>query len=120
MERLAAAEPARADYQRDLAISYERVAVLAGFDERAKDALIWFERATAIIERLATAEPARADYQIHIVNNLLNMARYTEGDARAPLERAASILGTLDADGRLAPADRGKIDAVARMLAALP
>jgi hypothetical protein len=84
-----------------------------------EDARMWLERATVIVERLAAAEPASADYQIHIVNNLMNLARYTDGTARALLERAASILRTLDAGGRLAPADRGKIDTVGRMLAAL-
>jgi len=34
-------------------------------------------------------------------------------------ERAASILRTLDAEHRLAPVHRGKIDAVTKMLAAL-
>jgi len=53
------------------------------------------------------------------VLSLITTARYAGSAARALLERAASILRTLDAEGRLAPADRGNIDAVAKMLAAL-
>jgi hypothetical protein len=118
-EQLAAAEPDRADYQHDLAISYERAAALAGLENRTDEARTWFERATRIIEQLAAAEPARADYQVHIVNNLVNMAPYAGDTGRALLERAASILRTLDADRRLAPIDRGKLDTIVRMLAAI-
>ena len=50
----------------------------------------------------------------------MTTARHAGTDARTLLERAASILRTLDAENRLAPADRGKIDEVDEMLAALP
>jgi len=62
-ERLAQAEPARADYQRDLSVSYERMGDLyrgLGEGERAREV---FLKSLAIRERLAQAEPARADYQ---------------------------------------------------------
>jgi hypothetical protein len=53
------------------------------------------------------------------VISLMTTARHAGSAARALLERAASILRTLDAEARLAPVDRGKMDAVAEMLAAL-
>jgi tetratricopeptide (TPR) repeat protein len=62
-ERLAKAEPDRADYQRDLSVSYERMGDLyraLGQGEQARDA---YARSLAIRERLAKAEPDRADYQ---------------------------------------------------------
>jgi hypothetical protein len=77
-----------------------------------------FAAALTIRERLAALEPERADFQIDLVNDLVRMALHAGSAARALLERAASILHTLDAEGHLAPVDRAKIDAVAKMLAA--
>jgi len=62
-ERLAAAEPDRADYQRDLSVSYNKMGDLyaaLGQGEQAREA---FAKALGIAERLAAAEPDRADYQ---------------------------------------------------------
>jgi hypothetical protein len=73
----------------------------------------------AIAEKLAVAEPARADYQVDVAISLMTTGRYAGGAARALLERAASILRTLDAGGRLASVDRRKIDAIDAMLSAL-
>ena len=57
------AEPDRADYQRDLSVSFERMGDLyraLGQGELARDA---FSQSLAIAQRLALAEPDRADYQ---------------------------------------------------------
>ena len=62
-EEKSKAAPDRADYQRDLSISYERVGDLyraLGQGEAARDA---FAKALAITETLARNEPDRADYQ---------------------------------------------------------
>ena len=62
-ERLAAAEPDRADYQRDLSVSYNKMGDLyraLGQGEQARQAYL---KSLAIAERLAAAEPDRADYQ---------------------------------------------------------
>ncbi|HEX6367829.1 MAG TPA: TIR domain-containing protein [Longimicrobium sp.] len=62
-ERLAQAEPERADYQRDLSVSYNKVGDLyrdLGQGEQARQAYI---TSLQIRERLAQAEPERADYQ---------------------------------------------------------
>jgi tetratricopeptide (TPR) repeat protein len=62
-ERKAKAEPDRADYQRDLSVSYNKMGDLYGAlgqGEQARDA---YAKALAIRERLAKAEPDRADYQ---------------------------------------------------------
>jgi hypothetical protein len=115
-ERPAAAESDRADYQRDLVISYEHVAAFAELDERTNVRTMRACGQTRYVDLRAAAasELARADCQIHIVNNLMNMARNTDGTPRAPLERAASILRRLDAEGRLAPAERWKMDELPR------
>jgi tetratricopeptide (TPR) repeat protein len=60
---LAQAEPDRADYQRDLSVSYNKMGDLyqaLGQGEQARDAYL---KDLAIAERLAQAEPDRADYQ---------------------------------------------------------
>jgi len=57
------AEPDRADHQRDLSVSYERMGDLyraLGQGEQARES---YQKALAIAERLAQAEPDRADYQ---------------------------------------------------------
>ena len=62
-ERLAAAEPTRADYQRNLSVSYNNMGDLLGSLGQGGQALGYFEKSLAIAERLAAAEPNRADYQ---------------------------------------------------------
>ena len=62
-ERLAAGEPERADYQRDLSVSYNRMGDLysaLGDDAGAREA---YGKSLLIRERLAAGEPERADYQ---------------------------------------------------------
>ena len=62
-ERLAGAEPDRADYQRDLSVSYERLGDLLRALGQGETARGYYEKDLAIAERLAGAEPDRADYQ---------------------------------------------------------
>ena len=62
-EELVAAEPDRADYQRDLGVSYERMGDLysaLGQGERARE---MYADALALRQKLASSEPDRADYQ---------------------------------------------------------
>ncbi|MBV9160065.1 MAG: CHAT domain-containing protein [Pseudonocardiales bacterium] len=57
------AEPDRADYQRDLSISYERLGDLSRALGQGEQALNLYQQSLHIRERLAHAEPDRADYQ---------------------------------------------------------
>ena len=62
-KRLAKAEPDRAEYQRDLAVSYSKMGDLyraLGQGEKAREAYL---KDLEIAERLAKAEPDRAEYQ---------------------------------------------------------
>ena len=62
-ETRAKAEPDRADYQRDLSVSYNKLGDLLralGQGETARD---YYDKSLAIRERLAAAEPNRADCQ---------------------------------------------------------
>jgi tetratricopeptide (TPR) repeat protein len=116
-ERLAQAEPDRADYQRDLSVSYNKMGDLysaLGQGDAARDA---YQKSLQLRERLAQAEPDRADYQVDLA---LSLARIGSGDpaGQTHLQRALGILLALDRAGRLAPADRPKIAALEAMIEA--
>ena len=70
-----------------------------------------------IAERLAKAEPDRADVQVDLVISLVKIAAAAVPPSRPPLERALAILLGLEEEGRLAPADQPKIEALRQMLA---
>ncbi|MGH3567853.1 MAG: TIR domain-containing protein, partial [Pseudonocardia sp.] len=59
----AQSEPGRADYQRDLSISYERLGDLYQALGQGEQALQLYQQSLDIRERLAQSEPGRADYQ---------------------------------------------------------
>ena len=63
LEVLTKAEPNRADYQRDLSVSYEKLGDLLRSLGEGDEARAYHEKSLAIRERLAAAEPNRADYQ---------------------------------------------------------
>ena len=78
-----------------------------------------YQGALEIAERLAKAEPDRADIQVDLVNSLVRIATAAVAapPSRPPLERALAILLGLEEEGRLAPADQPKIEALRQMLA---
>jgi hypothetical protein len=106
MERLARAEPGRADYQRDLSVSYERMGELYRALGQGEAAQAAFQKALEIRERLARAEPGRADYQWDLFVSLWRAADIAEDGGAAHLERALGILRRLDAAGALYPEQR--------------
>ena len=72
-----------------------------------------------IAERLAKAEPGRADLQIDLASSLVKAGLAADPPSAAPLQRALSLLETLERQGRLAPADQPKIAALRELLAGL-
>ena len=62
-ESRASREPGRADYQRDLSVSYERLGDLMSALGQGEEARRLIEQSLQIGQRLAEAEPGRADYQ---------------------------------------------------------
>ena len=100
---------------------HSRFAGIADAEARAHQALGDSNRAFAryqqlleIAERLAKAEPDRADYQLDLVISLVKIGTAAAG--RSMLEQALVILLRLDLQGRLAPADQPKIEALRQML----
>ena len=59
----AQSEPGRADYQRDLSVSYERLGDLYRALGQGEQALQLYQQSLDIRDRLAQSEPGRADYQ---------------------------------------------------------
>ncbi len=89
----------------------------AGQGEAARQA---YSSSLEIRERLAKSEPERADYQLDLVVSLVKVATAGDSPARPPLERALALLLELDRQGRLAPADQPKIEALRQMLVSAP
>ena len=119
MERLAKAEPERADYQRDLSVSYNKMGDLFSALGQGEDARQAFAKALAIRERLAKAEPDRADYQRDLIVSCVKMSEIDPERAPEYLSRALAIARALQDRGRFMPADAGMVDDLARRLAAL-
>jgi tetratricopeptide (TPR) repeat protein len=66
LETRALSEPARRDYQRDLAVSYNQTGDLHRALGQGREAQELYREALEILERLAQAEPGRADYQRNV------------------------------------------------------
>ena len=61
-ERLVQQEPGRAEYLRDLSVSYSRMGDLQSALGQGEEARQFFEKSLTISERLVQQEPGRADY----------------------------------------------------------
>ncbi|MGH3924787.1 MAG: tetratricopeptide repeat protein, partial [Pseudonocardiaceae bacterium] len=105
----ARAEPGRADYQRDLSVSYERLADLNAALGQGEQALQLYQQSLDIRERLARAEPGRADYQRDLSVSYERLA-----DLNAALGQGEQALQlyqqSLDIAERLARAEPGRAD----------
>jgi tetratricopeptide (TPR) repeat protein len=115
-ERLAQAEPDRADYQRDLSVSYNKMGDLyraLGQGEQAREA---YMKSLAIAERLAQAEPDRADYQRDLVVSLVRVGIADDPAAGNHLQRALAILVSMKDAGRLETVDEPMIPELRRLL----
>ncbi len=105
-KRLAEAEPNRADFQRDLSVSYEKVGDLyrdLGQGDLARDS---FLLSLEIRKRLAQAEPNRADFQRD-----LSVSYNKLGDLYRDLDLARdNFLNDLEIAKRLAEAEPNRAD----------
>ena len=78
-----------------------------------------YQQMLAHFERLAKSEPERADYQMDLVVSYFKIATASTPPDRALLEKALTILLTLQEQGRLSPADQPKIAALQQLLEGL-
>jgi tetratricopeptide (TPR) repeat protein len=112
------AEPDRADYQRYLSISYNKLGDLYQALGQGEQALKLYQQSLTIRDRLAHAEPDRADYQRDLSISYQRLGRcFAEldrsGEAAASLERHLQL--ALDVYQRLP----GQVDAVVDLAIAL-
>ncbi|MDX2030205.1 MAG: CHAT domain-containing protein [Blastocatellia bacterium] len=108
-ERLASAEPDRADVQRNLSVLYNKMGDLylaLGQGDLARDA---FLKSLAIIERLASAEPDRADFQRDLSVSFERMGDLYRALGQGDLARDA-FLKSLAIRERLASAEPDRAD----------
>jgi hypothetical protein len=80
-ERLVKAEPNRADYLSDLAVSCSKMGDLLRSLEKGQDADQFYRKDLDITEQLAKAEPNRADHQTDLVISLINIAQVEPANA---------------------------------------
>ena len=100
---MVAAEPDRADYQRDLSISYNKLGDLLQVVGQGEAARQYYQQALEITQQLVAAEPDRADYQWDLVVSLLRMAAVEPDNSTEHRTRALAILRDLHATDRLFP-----------------
>jgi tetratricopeptide (TPR) repeat protein len=117
-ERLAQAEPDRADYQRDLSISHNKLGDLYQALGQGEQALKLYQQSLTIAERLAQAEPDRADYQRD-----LSISYQRLGICFAKLDRSKEAAASLEQHLQLAldvyQRSPGQVDAVVDLAIAL-
>ena len=109
MARLAGTEPGRADYQRDLSVSYERMGDLYRALGQGEAARAAYQQSLDIAERLARAEPGRADYQRDLSVSYNKMGDLYRALGQGEAARAA-YQQSLDIRERLARAEPGRAD----------
>jgi tetratricopeptide (TPR) repeat protein len=97
------AEPDRADYQRDLSVSYNKLGDLLQALGQGEAARQYYQQSLEIRQRLVAAEPDRADYQWDLVVSLLRMAAVEPDNSTEHRARALAILRDLYATDQLFP-----------------
>lgn len=119
-EQRVAAEPDRADYQRDLSVSYNKMGDLYRVLGQGEKATEYYLKDLDIAQRLAQAEPDRADYQLDLVRTLAQIGLSGLFDPHQPLHRALALLEDLHATNRLAPAQLPLLDYLRKAVTELP
>ena len=109
--RLAAADPANAGWQRDLAIAYDKIGDVNATRGERDEALRNYRANFAIIEKLARGDPKNAGLQrdLMVSHNRIGDMRWAKGE-RA--EALASYRAALAIGERLAAADPANVQFV--------
>ena len=104
VERLAAADPSNAAWQRDLSVSQDKVGDVLAAQGRLDDALDAYRASLAICERLAAADPSNAGWQrdLSVSHNKVGDVLTAQGQLDDALEAYRASLAIAE---RLAAAD---------------
>jgi tetratricopeptide (TPR) repeat protein len=117
-ERLVASDKTNVQFQRDLALSYERLASLALVDGPKADAIASIRKAVALREQIALADPDSAPWQFDLALSLFWLAQAGD-EPQAHYQQALAIAEKLDAAGQLNADQKGLISSIQQALAAL-
>ena len=103
-EKLAAADPERPEWQRDVSVSLDRIADVLRDAGDAKGALANYQKSLAIREKLAAADPERPEWQRDVSVSLVRIADVLRdaGDAKGALANYQRSLAIFE---KLAAAD---------------
>jgi tetratricopeptide (TPR) repeat protein len=119
-DRLAQSDPGNAGWQRDLAVSYDRVGDVQKAQGNLPAALTSYQAELAIADRLAKSDPGNAGWQRDLIVSYVKIAQFDPSEARAMLTRAAEVVSQMQSRGQLAPRDAWMPDDLARRIAELP
>lgn len=108
-DRLAQADPDNAGWQRDVAVSNERIGDMHAREGRSDDAIAAFERALTAYERLLERNPEDVPSRVFSVVPLWRIGTLRGQSGRGELEKALAILKPLAAADRLDANRRGWI-----------
>ena len=122
-DRLAAADPGNAQWQRDLSVSWDKLGNVRGRRATCPARSRPTPRARASADRLAAADPGNAEWQRDLI---VSLAKLAESAAAGPTPSAVAdhyrgalhIARDLAASDRLAPADAWMVTELERRLAA--
>jgi len=98
---LANANPSNTAWQRDLAVSYERLGAVTVSAGKLDDARGWFDKSLAVRNTLAEANPNNVTWQRELCTTLgeMSLAAREPQEATRQLGEARSIYGQLQRDG---------------------
>src|SRR5262249_13108883 len=119
-ERLAHLDPANAQWQRDLSVSYNKIGDVLVAQEEREDALTAYRTSLVIREMLVQVDAANTEWQRDLIVSYVKVSALDLSGARTRLSRALSIGRSLQRADRLAPADVKLLDSLKEQLAALP
>ena len=102
-QTLSASDPTNTVWQRDLSISYEKIADILQVDGDLAGALQHYQLNFNTAETLSASDPTNAEWQTDLAASYLNMASVSPQDALTWYRKAHQVLLALDQTDRLPP-----------------
>lgn len=118
IDRLAAADPDNAEWQRDLSISWSRLGDVRAAQGDLPGALQAYMAGKEIRDRLAAADPGNAGWQRDLILSHVKLAEADPAQAATRYAAALQVAEALAASGRLAPRDAWMVEDLRARLAA--
>ncbi len=113
---LAAQDPDNTEWQRDVSGSLDNIGNVLVLQGERTGALTVYRESLDIARMLAGKDPSKVELQMDVIVTLRNLALAGD-DPRARWSEALAILTQLNSEGRLAPAQQGRIAIIEAELA---